>query len=178
MTEEEQKKMMNDLNGITDDLENLEKNIRETIGDESINEMQEQLQGIFGNMFNPENTDENTENPLSGLFENMQNGGNPFENMFNTGKLQQMSEDIKSKVDSGEIDEEKLKQTSEDMMKMVGKLSQNLGPLLGNMMSGLSQTQDGDNENAGLGDIGSLLGGLMGGMGGQMLPRLAFHIKI
>ena len=130
MTEEEQKKMMNDLNGITDDLENLEKNIRETIGDESINEMQEQLQGIFGNMFNPENTDENTENPLSGLFENMQNGGNPFENMFNTGKLQQMSEDIKSKVDSGEIDEEKLKQTSEDMMNMVGKITQNLAPLL------------------------------------------------
>ena len=167
MTEEEQKKMMNDLNGITDDLENLEKNIRETIGDESINEMQEQLQGIFGNMFNPENTDENTENPLSGLFENMQNGGNPFENMFDTGKLQQMSEDIKSKVDSGEIDEEKLKQTSEDMMKMVGKLSQNLGPLLGNMMSGLSQAENGDNEDAGLGDIGSLLGGLMGGMGGM-----------
>jgi len=167
MTEEEQKKMINDLNGITDDLENLEKNIRETIGDESINEMQEQLQGIFGNMFNPENTDENTENPLSGLFENMQNGGNPFENMFNTGKLQEMSEDIKSKVDSGEIDEEKLKQTSEDMMKMVGKLSQNLGPLLGNMMSGLSQAENGDNEDAGLGDIGSLLGGLMGGMGGN-----------
>jgi len=168
ITEEEQKQMMEDLNGITNDLENLEKNIRDTIGDEQLNEMQEQLSGIFGGMFNQsENNTENNGNPLAGVFENMQNGDNPFESMFDTDKLQKMSDDIKSKVDNGEIDEEKLKKTSEDMMKMVGKLSQNIGPLLGNMMSGLSQAENGNNEDAGLGDIGSLLGGL-GGLGGLM----------
>ena len=169
ITEEEQKKMMDDLNGITNDLEDLEKNIRDTIGDDSLNQMQEQLSGIFGDLFNPTENNENNENnengdnPLTGIFENIQSGGNPFESMFDTTKLQQMSEDIKSKVKSGEINEEKLKQTSENMMKMVGKLSQSIGPLLGNIMSGMAQ---GNNENApGMGgDIGSLLGGLMGNM--------------
>jgi hypothetical protein len=169
MTEEEQKKMVDDLNGITNDLEDLEKNIRDTIGDESLNQMQEQLSGIFGNLFNPTENNENNQNnengdnPLTGIFENIQSGGNPFESMFDSTKLQQMSEDIKSKVQSGEINEEKLKQTSEDMMKMVGKLSQSIGPLLGNIMSGMTQ---GDNEDVpGMGgDIGSLLGGLMGNM--------------
>ena len=161
--------MMNDLSGIQEELEDMEKKIQETLGEESINKMSETIQEMFGDFVSEDN-------------QNNEPNENPFANILNPEKLKQMSDDIKSKVQNGEIDENALKETGDQMMKLIGKLSQNLGPILsglsngeniemGGLLSNITSSMNNDNnDNNDMGDMGdmgdllsSLMGGLMGG---------------
>ena len=165
LTPEEEKKMMNDLSGIQEELEDMEKKIQETLGEESINKMSETIQEMFGDFVSEDN-------------QNNEPNENPFANILNPEKLKQMSDDIKSKVQNGEIDENALKETGDQMMKLIGKLSQNLGPILSGLSNGENIEMDGflsnitssmnndNNDNNDMGDMSGLLSGLMSGMMG------------
>ena len=166
LTQEEEKKMMNDLSGIQEELEDMEKKIQETLGEESINKMSETIQEMFSNIGSQDN-------------QNTEQNKNPFADILNPDKLKQMSDDIKSKVESGEIDENALKETGDQMMKLVGKLSQNIGPILSGLSNGentdmndlfsnLASGMNGDNDTGNMGDMGDMGGLLSGLMGGLM----------
>ena len=73
-----------------------------------------------------------------------------------------MANDIKSKIDSGEIDENALEKSGEQMMQMIGNLSESLGPMLSNIMGG---AMGGSTENNQKQDpLGRAMGGIMNAM--------------
>ena len=116
------------------------------------------LAGLFGG-------NGNEENPLAGLFGGNGNGENPLAGLFGgngNSPFETMANDIKSKIDSGEIDENALEKSGEQMMQMIGNLSESLGPMLSNIMGG---AMGGSTENNQKQDpLGRAMGGIMNAM--------------
>ena len=69
--------MINYLSGIQEELEDIEKKIQETLGEESINKMSETIQEMFGDFVSEDN-------------QNNEPNENPFPNILNPEKLKQM----------------------------------------------------------------------------------------